>query len=168
MTKTTMFGASLAAVSTLMLAPASADASDDKSFHAATCMAADGVESDWNRSLYRITRTGSSGNGQLYCPIVRDVFSCGGLIGGCVAGGTLRVFVQDQHSGAVQCTMSTRYNNGNSFFYTSASSSGGATPIVINYSRPTGDGQYALMCSAPPNGSAGYTRIHGYKLEEWD
>jgi hypothetical protein len=153
-----------ASLTALFAAPGAAEAEDVHSYHAAHCRAFDGTEGDWNRSEFRITRTGASGDGSLFCPVQRDEFSCGS---GCDV--ELRVQVLDSHTtGDVMCTFSARAETGSSTSFASDSTagSGGVDVLTMNVDSPPGDGTYMLKCSMPSNGPAGFAKIFGYATFE--
>jgi hypothetical protein len=147
--------------------PTAAAAEDAKSFHASHCLPTDGVESDWSRSEYRISRTGNAGNGNLLCPVVRDVWDCGFL--GCVAITDVQVRVYDASvAGDVSCSFSARNETGSSVFYATDATSlaGGNDVLEMSIGWPTGDGTYTLKCSMPANGVQGIAKIFGYSIDE--
>jgi hypothetical protein len=147
--------------------PGSAAAEDAKSFHASQCLPMDGVESDWSRTEYRISRTGAAGNGNLLCPVLRDVWDCGFL--GCVAITDMQVRVYDASvAGDVSCSFSARNETGSSVYYDTDSTTlaGGHDTLEMSIGWPTGDGTYTLKCSTPTNGAQGTTKIFGYSVDE--
>lgn len=149
----------------------SSHAADKKSYHAANCQAIDGKNEDYSRSLYRVTRTGSSSNGTLVCPIVRDVFTCSGW-GGCVLGSTVKVAVQDNHyTEDVTCAASSRTVNGSIYVYNTKKTNAAPSTVEIleiSAGYPPGDGTLVLTCSLPTNNSQGWTRFFSYMVEERD
>ena len=162
--------------STLVLAAMAAIAlphaasADQKSYHASQCMAADGIETDYSRSEYRITRTGTDGSGTLLCPVVRDVWDCSGVFG-CVIGSEARVKVYDLDLDSdVVCTFSSRSETGNTVYYSSDKSynAPGHDTLVMGGGFPSGDGTYALKCTMGANHGSSYSKIHGYTVNELD
>ncbi len=152
--------------------PSTAGASDDKSYHASQCMATDGIETDYSRSEYRITRVGGQGGGALMCPVVRDVFECSGW-GGCVTGSAATVRVYDAHvAGQVRCSFSARSETGSSLYYSSDATNYSLAQgnDVLNMSGmwPAGSGMFSLRCEMPQNNGSGYTKIFGYRISEFD
>jgi len=108
------------------LVAADADASDRKTHHAAFCQATNGVDANYNRSPYRITRVSGSA-GHLICPIAHDVFECSGW-GGCVKGFTVEVSVFDWHSQEdISCTLSAHDKTGNAYWWKSDKTASTAT-----------------------------------------
>jgi len=151
-----------------LLSPSDVAAEDRKSYHATQCQATDGIESAFNRSEYRITRVGA-GSGALLCPVVRDTWDCGGLLGGCVMYTEAIVQVHDGHfTGNVSCSLSARSETGSSLYYetdTTALAPGNAE-LVMGVGWPSGEGAYALKCSMPTNDANGIAKIYGYAIDE--
>lgn len=144
------------------------EASDDKSYPAYACQATDGLEENFNRSEYRITRTGGGGAGTLLCPVIKDVYECDNFWGAPCSSVGARVEVYDGHlQGDVRCTFSARNETGSQIAYDNDTSQLGHDTLAFSLNKwPDGRGAYALRCSLPTNGSQGYTKIYGYFVEE--
>jgi hypothetical protein len=163
---------SIAAAITAALVPTDAAAADDhKTYHAAFCHSNDGVESNWNRSEYRITRKGGPSPGTLLCPIVHDRFEadCGWT--GCVAGLVVDVKVQDNHPWQdVRCTLSARNASGSAYWYSTAATEGSSTTLktlsLAGLPKWGLSDTYVLSCQVPTNDSYGYAKIFGYAVRE--
>jgi hypothetical protein len=155
----------------LMLAAVPASATDDKSYPAFMCLESGTETGAFNRSEYRITRTGTEGSGLLLCPFVRDNFSSGGWLGGYVPIIYAEISVLDLHYNQdVTCTlMSRRLSDGSAYYYASGSTEGSSTNVQ-KISIDTGyvlEGYGFLKCSVPSNDSTfGYTRLFAYKIKE--
>lgn len=166
-TKLSLLVLTLSAVS----AVSATSSADTKTYHAAFCQSSNGVESDFSRSEYRITKTAGSSTGTLLCPIVHDVFGCSGF-GGCVVGISVDIQVLDNHNtGDVVCTLSARKATGGSFWYSTDRTH---NRPGVNQTLEVGGGgawgtsdNYVLKCSMPKNDSNGYAR-YGYSVDEFD
>lgn len=143
-------------------------ASDDKSYPAYGCQATDGIETNFNRSEYRLTRTGTGGSGTVLCPVINDVHECDNFWGNACGGAEVKVKVYDGHLGGnITCTFSARSETGSSTAYDTDTSQLGHDTLTMSVSDwPSGRGAYALSCSMPTNGSQGYTKVFGYFVEE--
>lgn len=144
-----------------------AAAGDRHMHHGAFCQATNGVDSDYNRSPYRITRlTGSSGH--LVCPVAHDVFECSGW-GGCVKGMSVEVSVLDWHSQSdISCTLSAHNATGSAYWWDSDKTAG----MTVDTLKMSGSAHwskfdsYVLECTLPTNGNAGYTKLYSYTVNE--
>jgi hypothetical protein len=145
-----------------------AEASDDKSYPAYACQATDGLESNFNRSEYRMTRTGSGGSGTLMCPVIKDVYECDNFWGAPCSSAEVQVEVYDGHlQGDIACTFSARNETGSRVAYATDTSELGHDTLKMKVNKwPTGRGAYALRCSLPTNDSQGYTKLYGYFVKE--
>jgi hypothetical protein len=152
-----------------LLVSGAASASDRHTYHASFCQATNGVESDYNRSTYRITKTKGSGMGTLLCPINHDVFECSGW-GGCVLGLTVDVNVKDWHSqGDVTCNLSVRNASGSSMWWNSDKTSGMAPSDTLHLSTGSSfdnNVSYILDCQIPTNDGYGHAKIYNYTVSE--
>jgi hypothetical protein len=164
-----LLGASLAA---LTLAPSrSAHAHDDKSYPAFMCVESGSGTGDFNRSEYRLTRTGSAGDGLLLCPFIRDSFTDDAHLLAHVNYMGAEITVMDNHFDEdITCALiSKKLSDGSAFAYTSAKTEGSSTTVkkisLVDYDFAM-EGYGFLKCSVPTNGTRGYTRIFAYKIQE--
>jgi hypothetical protein len=164
-----LLGTSCAALMT-MASLNEAGATDDKSYPAFTCLESGTGTSDFDRSEYRITRTGSAGTGLLLCPLVRDTFESGGIFSGYVMSINAEITLQDNHfTENITCTIfNKRLSDGSAYSYKSASTEGSSATVkkLLVGDAFTMEGYAFLKCSVPTNGSNGYTRIFAYKVKE--
>ena len=135
---------------------ATASASDDKSYPAYACQATDGLESNFNRSEYRLTRVGAGGSGTVLCPVIKDVYECDNFWGGPCSSAQVEVEVYDQHhDGNITCAFTARNETGSQVAYDSDTSVQGHDTLKMNLNKwPTGRGAYALRCTMPPTTAA--------------
>ncbi|MBI4509824.1 MAG: hypothetical protein HY698_09305 [Deltaproteobacteria bacterium] len=156
----------------MALSPAKdAAATDDKSYPAVMCLESGSETGDFNRSEYRITRTGSTGSGLLLCPIVRDNFSSGGILSGYVKAITAEITYQDNHfRGDITCTLiDKRLSDGSAYSYKTGTTEGASTTakklkITDGFEI---EGYAFLKCQVPTNSTSdGWTRIFAYKILE--
>jgi hypothetical protein len=172
-------------VTVLLALPASAD--DDKVYSGFACAEEGSDTGAFNRSVFRITRTGSSGTGRILCPVIRDnVGDCGdGLdstgpiapIPACkysVEVHTFRSFTaqvdvpeeQWDQAGPVQCTLFARDFTGNLIgFQTKSAGRGVDTMRLDAVNGGTNTGSYGMSCSMPVNGVQ-FAKIFSYKVVE--
>jgi len=145
-------------------------AEDRKTYHASFCLAANGLDSEYYRSEYRITKASGTGTGTLLCPITHDSFECSG-IQGCVMSLQADVQVVDNHNtGDVSCTLSVRDATGSSYWYkTAATHDRPGTAETLSLSGEANWAEaasYILKCTLPTNDSNGFTKIFGYSVLE--
>lgn len=148
-----------------------ARASDRHTYHASACQATDGINANYNRSPYRITKTGGSGIGHLLCPVLHDAFSekyDDLLIR--INSLEVEVSVQDWHSqNDITCALSVRATNGGAYWWHSDKTTGMefATlklgPGWVDRSEPHA---YLLECDVPTNDANGYAKIFNYTALE--
>ncbi|MBI4509825.1 MAG: hypothetical protein HY698_09310 [Deltaproteobacteria bacterium] len=173
MSRMARFVLGVGCVAMSMLSPtrdAGAGSTDDKSYPAFMCLESGSETGDFNRSEYRITRTGSAGSGVLLCPLVRDAFSSPSVYSDYDADMTVEVTLQDNHFREdITCTVINKLlSDGSAFSYKSATTEGASTTAK----KLTMKGGFALQgysflkCQVPTNGTDGWTRIFAYKALE--
>jgi hypothetical protein len=174
----------IASATALPISPAFADG-DAKVYAANTCQEEGSDTGAFNRSAFRITRIGSSGNGRLDCPIVRDIVDdCGvGILhGGAQASDckvsalvhTFRSFTavigQDPsewpQAGPLDCTLFSRNYTGSVIgFDTEFAGLGDDTMELNALTHGADSGSYMLSCGMPVNG-AQFAKLFSYKVIE--
>lgn len=152
----------------------SAHAEDWKTYHGSQCHSINGIDSDYNRSEYRVTRSFDTGSGDLMCPVIRDTFDCGW--GGCVQQTVVEVSVLDHHTGnngTITCSFSARNETGSATYYDSDDTSAvwgwsNDTLVMSTPGWPPNEGAYALKCSLPVNSGSNYAKLFSYVVKEAD
>jgi len=148
-----------------------ARASDRKTYQPSACQATDGNNANYNRSPYRITKSGGSGMGHLLCPMVHDSFDTGGddfFLR--INSLEVEVSVMDWHSQSdVSCTLFIQRNNGGVYSWSTKKTTGmkfETLKLGPGGIKPSEKSSYVLQCDMPTNDANGYTKIFGYTVLE--
>jgi len=154
-------------------------AADVKVYPACMCVENGNDTGDFNRSMYRITRTGSTGSGILLCPIVRDTVRSGSTgkesKGGIWAkaytpGFTVKVRTYRTNSGpSIRLTLHNRAYDGSSISKVTKYAGVGHKVTEIFTKSKANSGYYLLEVEMGVNGATtkgGYAKLHSYEVVE--
>lgn len=158
------------------------DSADGKVYPAFMCLEKGKETGDFDRSIYRITRSKSSGSGILLCPIIRDKVASGGfgrdtsdrgLLGGAVSGPTgFRIKVRTFRTDAgpsIRLTLHSRAYDGSSISKETKYAKVGKQTTEIFTKSKANSGYYLLEVEMGINGTTttnGYAKLHSYEVIE--
>lgn len=155
--------------------PAAADSADEKVYGAFGCMEKGRETGAFNRSDYRVTRTGTAGSGRLLCPIVRDVvgssstgYDDGGW-GDPVRSTGYRVKVRTYRTlrgPTVRLTLWSRNYTGSILSYRTKYAYEGHQETELWTSSSADDGYYLLEAEMGTNSGSSYAKLYSYKVYE--
>jgi len=159
-------------------ANAKVSSADAKVYPAFMCLEKGEETGAFDRSLYRITRKGSTGSGILLCPIVRDTVgsnSIGRDHKGIIAkayttGFRVRVRTYRTDSGpSIRITLHSRAYDGSSITKKTKYAGSGNQVIEIFTKSKANSGYYVLEVKMGINGAGtkgGYAKLYSYEVVE--
>ncbi len=147
--------AAIAAVAVPALWSHDADAGNSIRHHGSECFEMGYETGAFNRSEYRITRTGAGGSGKLICPfnVNRESGWARALVN-----------VNDRHDSAeIVCSLQARTDDGNMNTYDSQTTLGspGKHSLELEIGHHGMDTKI-LVCDLPANAGSNYTKLYNY------